>query len=136
MTIETDLRRFLLAALALGDAGILAELALMGHTQEALQWVPFGVAALGLLCGIAALQPGPRTKAVLYGAAALHAVCGAAGVAIHLLESVEFEREIRPTDPLLEVLGAALTGSTPILAPGAFALLALVACGAAWKRHP
>lgn len=114
-------------ALALAAcAGSLAELALSEHVEEPLQIVAFG---LVLLATLALLAPVLRpTRGVLRGArGALGLVFlgGAYGVWLHFAGNLAFEKEIQPTLRTAELLGPALLGAAPLLAPG---ILALIAC--------
>ena len=103
--IERRLRAMQLAIAAVGFAGVIAELVLHEHWAEPLQVVPF------FLCG------------------------AGIGMVQHLRGNLGFEREIFPEAPLAELLGSALNGVAPLLAPGGIALGALIA-GAATYRHP
>ncbi|MBN2732586.1 MAG: hypothetical protein JXR26_09170, partial [Balneolaceae bacterium] len=50
LSIERQLRRFLLAVTACIFVGTVVELVLVEHTQETLQWIPFILSAIGSVC--------------------------------------------------------------------------------------
>jgi hypothetical protein len=60
---------------------------------------------------------------------------GLAGTWFHYRGNADFELEITPDMPAWPLLKAALTGATPVLAPGSMIQLGLI--GIAWCfRHP
>ena len=88
------LRRFLLAALAVGVAGTAGELILLGHFESAAQWIP--VAALGLAAVVLvwhASSPSRLTVRLVQVLMAAFIVSGLVGVGLHYDGNVEFERE-------------------------------------------
>jgi len=132
----TALRRFLLATLILGTAGMAAELLLIGHVEGQLQLLPvllLPLACLSLVWLIAA-----PSRAAVRGVQALmtlSVVGGVAGVALHYQGNTAFELEMYPDMAGLELVQKTLTGATPVLAPGSMTLLGLVGL-AAVLRHP
>ena len=61
--------------------------------------------------------------------------CGVGiGMVQHLRGNLGFEREIFPEAPLAELLGSAVRGVAPLLAPGGIALGALVAAAATYRH--
>ena len=75
------------------------------------------------------------TVRALQIAMALFVAAGALGVGLHYDGNVEFELEITPAMSGFELVREALTGATPVLAPGAMALLGLIGFAHAY-RHP
>ena len=134
--IAARLRLFLLGMTALIFLATLGELVLEDHDQEALQWIPFVLCGIGLLTVAGALlRPRRGTLLALRGVMALVALGGLAGIAIHLARNLGFEQEIRPNAALGEVIGAALRGAAPLLAPGTLIFAALLALAATYY-HP
>ena len=130
------LRRLLLGLIVLGMAGLMAELLLLEHFEDALQWVPLAALALGLLLALAVwLRPGRGTLRPFRGLMALYVAAGVLGVYLHLRGNLEFERESDASLRGLPLLWAALQGATPALAPGALAQLGLLGLVLAY-RHP
>jgi hypothetical protein len=130
------LRRLLLGLIVLGMAGLMAELLLLEHFEDALQWVPLAALAIGLLLALAVwLRPGRGTLRPFQGLMALYVAAGGLGVYLHLRGNLEFEREGDASLHGLPLLWAALHGATPSLAPGALAQLGLLGLVLAY-RHP
>src|SRR5262245_38656756 len=102
---DRRLRRFLLLLADFVLLATVAELVLEDHTKETLQLVPFVLCALGLIVVTAALvRPGRLTLRALRGAMAVVAIGGVFGTGIHLLENLDFIREIRPNADTAEVI--------------------------------
>ena len=125
-----------LAIAAVGFAGVIAELVLHERWAEPLQVVPFFLcgAVIGAIAAFAA-SPGRVTARLLQVVMLLAAVGAGIGMVQHLRGNLGFEREIFPEAPLAELLGSALNGVAPLLAPGGIALGALAAAAATY-RHP
>lgn len=129
-------RQLILALIAMGAAGLLAELVLIEHYDEAWQWAP--VVALGLtLAGCAALaaRPGRGTLRAFQAIMVACLVLGAIGVILHLKGNLEFELEGAPALRGWPLYREVLKGATPALAPGALAQLGLLGLLYAF-RHP
>lgn len=130
------LRRLLLALVLLGMAGLIAELLLLEHYEDALQWVPVVGLAIGLLLALAVgVRPGRGTLRAFQAVSALYVAAGLLGVYLHLRGNLEFERERDASLHGLPLLWEALRGATPALAPGALAQLGLLGLVLAY-RHP
>ena len=130
------LRTVLLALVALGAAGLVAELLLLEHVDEWRQWIPLVSLALGLAATVAvALRATPATLRAFQAAMLVFVVAGALGVVLHYLGNTEFEREHDRTVHGLALFWRSLHGATPALAPGALAQLGLLGLAFAW-RHP
>jgi hypothetical protein len=130
------IRAILLLALTAGMLGTGAELLFLGHYEDWWQIVPVALIALALLI-IAwhLLHRSPLPLRVFQGLMVLFAASGIAGIILHYLGNVEWERELKPGIAGLQLVWGALTGATPALAPGQMLQLALV--GLAYTfRHP
>lgn len=132
----TTLRRGLVALLALSLAGTLAELLLIGHWDGWTQWIPLVLLGAGfVVAGAFTVRPARGLVPVLRVTCVALAIAGAAGVYLHYDGNAEFERESVPDIGGSALFTAAVTGATPVLAPGSlltFALLGLLAL----HRHP
>ncbi|MCK6519225.1 hypothetical protein L6R46_29690 [Myxococcota bacterium] len=135
--VERGLRRALLALAGLTGLGLVGELLLIGHTEETLQLLPIvlgGLTTLGALW--AARLPETAAPKALQALSAALVLCSALGVWEHLESNLEFERELRPDQSLTEALIGALSGSSPLLAPGALVVAALALAAAVWRLTP
>lgn len=130
------LRRFLLALVLLGAAGMLVELVLLKHYDSPWQWTPLVLLVLVMATGGAVWRrQTPRTLKLFRALMALCLVAGALGVVLHLNGNLEW---IRERDTVLSgwpLVWKMLRGATPILAPGALAQLGLLGLVYAY-RHP
>lgn len=135
--VERGLRRALLALAGLTGAGLVGELLLIGHTEEALQLAPIivgGLTALGALW--AAKSPDTAAPRPLQALSVALVITSAIGVWEHLESNLEFERELRPDQSTIEALLGAFSGSSPLLAPGALVVAALALAAAVWRLTP
>ena len=134
--VAQGLRAALLGVAVAVALGILGELLLIGHTEEALQLVPLALAALALGGALwLRLAPGPAGLWALRGLGGTLALAAALGVVEHLEGNLAFEQEIRPGAAPSQALLAALAGANPLLAPGALVVLGAALAAATW-RHP
>jgi|CXWL01.1.fsa_nt_gi hypothetical protein len=133
--IHFTLRRALLVLVAVGLVGTLGELLLIPHLEDNWQLAPLivsGVALVGI--GGHLLKPGPASARALFGALALLAAAGFAGLWLHYDANAEFEREISPGSGGLELFWRAVHGAAPpSLAPGALIEFALLGGLALWR---
>ncbi|MDO8793214.1 MAG: hypothetical protein Q7J25_01180 [Vicinamibacterales bacterium] len=130
------IRTILLGTLAAGLVGTLTELLLLGHFESAPQWIPLALLAIGIVVVTwHAARPSTLTVRALQVTMALCVAAGALGVGLHYDGNVEFELEITPAMGGLELVRKALTGATPVMAPGAMAMLGLIGLAHAY-RHP
>lgn len=130
------LRRALLGVLAVGLAGTLAELLLLGHWEDAWQWVPLALLGAGLVAvAWHARQRGPASLRVLQAVMAACVAAGVLGVVLHYRGNAEFELERVPELTGWPLFREAMTGATPALAPGAMVQLGLLGLLYAF-RHP
>lgn len=130
------IRKLLLATLAAGLVGTLTELLLLGHFESLQQWIPLALLGIGIVTvAWHAARPSALTVRALQVAMALFVAAGVLGVGLHYDGNVEFELEITPAMAGFELVRKALTGATPVMAPGAMAMLGLVGLAHAY-RHP
>lgn len=129
-------RRILFFALAIGLVGTQAELLLLGHIEGATQYVPVVLLGTGILVVLAhAIKPGPATVRGMRMLMICFIIAGAAGTWLHYDGNRAFELEIDPALPGWPLFKAAISGVTPVLAPGSMIQLGLI--GLAWCfRHP
>jgi hypothetical protein len=131
-----SIRKILLGALAAGLAGTLGELLLLGHFDSSSQWIPLVLLGLGMaIVAWHVASPRALTVRALQVTMALFVAAGALGVGLHYDGNVEFEREITPAIAGFELVRKALTGATPVMAPGAMTLLGVIGLAYAY-RHP
>jgi hypothetical protein len=125
------------AVLMLGMAGLLAELALIAHYEDATQWIPLALLAAGLAVLVAdrALARG-WTQLLVQLAMVLVMGAGVLGVYFHFQGSREFQMEMDPqmraTTLVWHVLRAK---SPPTLAPGSMVQLGILGLGYAYLRR-
>ncbi|MDX1996566.1 MAG: hypothetical protein SF066_02515 [Thermoanaerobaculia bacterium] len=128
-------RRALLALVALGLLGTLAELLLIPHFEDNWQLAPLvisGLAVGGIAWHLGA--PGRASARALAVLLLLLAACGVAGLWLHFAANLEFEREVARDVEGFALVWRALHGTAPpSLAPGALVYLALLGGLALWR---
>lgn len=130
------LRRFLLILLAVSFPGTLAELVLLGHTEDTLQFVPIVLLALGFFVVLWHwLTPTRLSVRVLQGTMLLFIASGGVGVFFHFRGNVEWELEGNASMAGFTLFREAMMGAVPSLAPGTMALLGAVGLVYTF-RHP
>lgn len=135
-SVEARFRRFLLGTAAVVYLAAAVELWLMGHYEGWQQWVPFGLIGIGVATALwVRAAASRRSIGSLRTASALVVAGSVLGVFFHVQGNLEFEREIRPAEPLTRALWEAAQGASPLLAPGTLALAAALAAVATY-RHP
>lgn len=118
--------RRILALLLLAEAGTGAELLLLEHTEDYWQQLPIVLLAAGCLAlAWNALAPGRTSARALWAVMALTALSGLAGLYLHYQGNVEFELEMYESLAGRELFWKAMTGATPVLAPGALTVTGL-----------
>jgi len=122
----------LAAAVCIGTA---SELALLNHTESAVQLVPFALCALGLTASGAGFKPTPKTLLFARIVAVILALGAAFGIWEHFEHNYAFSAEIRPTADMPTLLKEAFFGASPLLAPGGL-LIGGALLGLATWRHP
>lgn len=130
------LHRILLAVVLVGIVGLGAELVLLEHWESALQWLPLGALAVGLVASLWAwVRPTRRAIRTFQVVMVLFVALGLAGLWLHYRDNMLFELEMDPAVEGLSLVRRTLFGATPFLAPGALAQTGLVGLAAAF-RHP
>jgi hypothetical protein len=133
---STLLRRILLATLAFGAVGMIAELYLLEHTESATQWIPLVLLiAILIASGWVYLKPSPLGLRIFQGIMLLSALGGMWGVWEHLQGNLEYVREIDPSLGGFSLIWKALHRGAPTLAPGVMVQLALLGLAFTF-RHP
>jgi hypothetical protein len=129
-------RKILLWSLLAGCAGTLLELLLIGHDEMPTQLAPLALLGAGILVTMWALMR-PRRAAIrmLRLLMVLFVAGGIVGVILHYRGNVAFELEMSPSRAGLSLMAKALTGATPVLAPGSMSLLGIVGLAFTY-RHP
>ena len=131
------LRRFLLTLILLSLCATATELLLVGHTEDAWQWVPLALIALALpAAGWLAAAPRAGIVRAWQGLMALFLASGCLGLFLHAQAKMEFMRESNPSADSLSLFWAGLkTQSPPTLAPGIMIQTGLLGLAYAF-RHP
>ena len=134
--INHRLRLFLFVLAGFIFVGSVVELALEGHTQTPVQWIPFVLSGLGILAVTAVLVwPGRSTILGLRGVMVMAFLGSLFGMFEHIEHNLAFALEIRPNATVGDVFFEALRGANPLLAPGILAQAALLALAATYY-HP
>lgn len=134
-SVEQQYRVFLLVVTAGVLAGTLVELWFTEHMESFIQVIPFILIGIGLVAVLAAVfVPSRGTLLALRAVAVLLAAGGLYGIYEHFAHNLAFELEIRPNASPGDVWREALRGASPMLAPGALTLAAVLAA-AATHRH-
>jgi hypothetical protein len=135
--VLTSLRRFLLALLVLGLAGIGAELVALRHYEDSWQLVPLVLIALAFaVIGWHVLDGGAATVRMLRLVMLFFLVAGIAGIVLHYRGNLEFQLEIDPSQDRWTLFTKVIRAKAPpALAPGAMAQLGLLGLVYAF-RHP
>lgn len=125
--ILTVVRRALVFILVVAMAGILVELLLIEHFEDAWQLVPLCLLGLGLgSLGWNVLAPGAASGRVWRTLMGLFIVAGLIGFYMHYSGNVEFELEQNPNATRWVLFREAMMGATPALAPGAMIQIGLI----------
>lgn len=121
------LARLLLAIWLIGLLGVAAELVLLEHYEDVLQFMPFAAIAAGLATGLwLAIRPGPMAIRAFTVVLAVFLISGLVGLVLHYRGNAEFERERDPSIRGFALVWESLTGATPALAPGTMILLGFI----------
>jgi hypothetical protein len=130
-------RRILLGIFLIGAAGVTIELWLLGHYEELEQFIPLGLAGIGVVTmAVAVLKPSPLTVRLLQAAMVLMVISGFAGVWFHYQATTEFQLEMDASLRGWALFRKAIVAKAPpALAPGSMIQLGLI--GLAYTfRHP
>lgn len=129
-------RTFLLGLAACIFVGTAIELWLVEHLESFVQVIPLVLCGLGLGSAVAALYAPRRSVLLALRAVMLGIALGSAyGVYEHVWHNFAFELDIRPGAAVGDVFWQALSGASPLMAPGILALAALLAAAATYA-HP
>jgi hypothetical protein len=131
------IRKFLLVILGLGMAGTLAELILLEHTEDALQWAPIILlAAAGAVLLWHSIGESAASLWLMRALMCGFIAAGVAGVYFHFRGSAEFKLESQPSLAGWALFWQAIRAKTPpLLAPGAMVQLGLLGLLYTYK-HP
>jgi len=125
--IVTVVRRGLIVILVLAMAGILVELLLIEHFEDAWQLAPVILLGLGLFAlAWHVYAPGPASGRAWGFLMALFVIAGFIGFYMHYAGNVEFELEQTPNATRWTLFREAMMGATPALAPGAMIQIGLI----------
>ncbi len=131
-----SLRQILLLLVQVGNAGLIAELLLLGHTESFNQWIPLIALVVGTVSTFVVMfRPGYRAIRLFQWVMASFLMAGMLGLYLHYRGNVEFALERYPDASGLDLMWKALRGATPTLAPGVLAQLGLVGLVYTYK-HP
>jgi len=131
------LRKLLLVILGLGMAGTLAELILLEHTEDALQWAPvILLAAAGAVLLWHSIGGSAASLWLMRWLMCGFIAAGLVGVYFHFRGSAEFKLESQPSLAGWALFWQAIRAKTPpLLAPGAMVQLGLLGLLYTYK-HP
>lgn len=121
-------RRFLLAILVIGLTGTAAELLLLKHVEDPLQWVPLVSIALGLAAlAWHVLRPSRNSLAAVQIVMGLFLAAGLTGIYFHFRANLQYQREFDPTLHGRALLWQALRAKVPpALAPAVLMQFGLI----------
>jgi hypothetical protein len=131
------IRRVILVVLVFGMGGLFAELMLIGHYEDAAQWIPIALLAAGLLTLlIDLLVSRDWTRLAVQLIMVLFVAAGVVGVYFHFHGSREFQLEMDPHMSGATLLWHVLRAkSPPTLAPGSLMQLGILGLGYAYLRR-
>lgn len=129
------LRRFLLLFTVLLFGGAITELWLVGHTQDAIQWLAFAFAIIGASAALLVLFRQSRaTLRILRVCMVIVALGSLFGIYQHITGNIAFQKEIRPDSSTAQLLSSGLRGGNPLLAPGVLAVAAVLGLSATYRQ--
>ena len=130
------LRKFLLLLTVLLFAGALAELWLVGHTEDVIQLIPFLLSVVGIVVSLLVfIWPSSGTIQVMRIWMAVIVLGTLLGVYFHIEGNVMFHREVDPNATTSQLVWEGLGGGNPLLAPGILAVAALLAVAATYGHQ-
>src|SRR5262245_23661026 len=135
--IPTMIRKALLAVLLLGMLGSAAELVLLKHTEDLLQWIPLVLLSAGVItCTGLSFGQGAIAIRLMRWLMIGFIVGGITGIYFHYQGLAEFKLESNPSLTGWDLLWQAVRGKTPpLLAPGAMIQFGLIGLVYTYK-HP
>ena len=135
MTLER-LRKFLLIISAAVFIMTVTELTFLSHWSESIQFLPFGLSALGLITlAVVYFRPRRATITAMQWSMIVITACSLIGFYEHMLNNFAFRLEIAANSTTWELIRATLEGANPVLAPGILTLGAVIGLAAIYK-HP
>jgi hypothetical protein len=137
------LRLWIVGVIALGLIGTMTELLLLEHDEQALQFVPLVLMALGAVTLIWYVASKDTTSLrALQIVMGLFVVSGFAGMAAHFNGSMEYQLELNPDLSMWELLDKITHAKAPpLLAPGMMIQMGLLGLAYAYtdpryrRRH-
>jgi hypothetical protein len=134
--ILAALRRFLLIITAGTFIMTVVELIFVGHWNQTIQFLPFGLCGLGLVAlAVAWFRPSRVSINALRWSMIVIGVCSFIGFYEHMANNLSFWQEIQPNATTWELIVATFNGGIPVLAPGILLLGAVIGLAAIY-RHP
>jgi hypothetical protein len=119
-SVVERLRLWVLGVLVLGLIGTVTELILLEHYEQALQFVPLVLIAIGVVVLVwHAARPDTASLRTLQIVMGLFVLAGFAGMAAHFNGSAEYQLELNPEMGTWELLEKIVHAKAPpLLAPG------------------
>ena len=127
----------ILAVLMLGMGGLLVELSLIAHYEDAAQWVPLVLLPIALLAlALDYLSSSGSTQLVVQLTMVLIIAAGVLGIYFHFHGSREFQLEMDPQMRGANLVWHVLRAkSPPTLAPGLMVNLGILGLGYVYLRR-
>ena len=131
------IRAMLLAIFILGSLGSGAELLLLNHIENLVQWIPLVLILLSFLVfGWHAVRRSPASTRTIQGVMIAFVAAGLAGFYFHYRGSTEFQLESNPSLAGWRLFWEAIRSKAPpALAPGVLIQLGLIGLAYTYK-HP
>lgn len=134
--VQQKMRRFLLALVIVGAAGLLPELLLLEHFESVWQFVPLVILTAVLVASVLVwARPDPRSMLAFRAVMGLCVVAALAGLVLHGKGNLEWALERDDSLRGWPLIWKVLRGATPLLAPGAMAQIGLLGLVYTY-RHP
>jgi hypothetical protein len=125
--VLTVARRVVLLILLFAMAGMLGELLLLEHFEDAWQMIPLVLLVFGILAvAWQARASSVSSVRTLRALMTLFVLSGLLGVILHYRGNVEFELEENPRATRWTLFREAMMGATPALAPGVMIQIGLL----------
>ena len=126
--VSPRVRALLLGVTGIGAVGVLTELLLLGHYEDAFQLIPAAVLVVCVSIIVwHASRPSAITVRLLQGTLVLLLIAGTAGVVLHFNGAAAFQLEIDPSLTRTALFAKVIrVHAPPLLAPASLVQLALV----------
>ena len=127
----------ILAVLLLGMGGLLVELSLIAHYEDAAQWVPLVLLPIALIAlAVDYLSSTRSTQVIVQMTMGLIIAAGVLGIYFHFHGSREFQLEMDPQMRGANLVWHVLRAkSPPTLAPGLMVNLGILGLGYVYLRR-